>query len=448
MRKLLLIHPGTRSPFAGFGDTAAWGMPPLALAQVAALTPDTWAARVVDEYVEKIDPQEEDADLVGISTYSVNATRAYELAEAFRGKGVPVVMGGIHVSMVPEEALNYADAVVVGEAESVWRTVLSDLENGSLKRVYHGERLPLNGLPVPRRDLLSDSYEMDIIQTTRGCPHACEFCSVTAFNGAKYRQRPVNEVLDELQGLRKRLVYFVDDNFFGFGSKAEARALELFNGIVARGIRKIWVTQASIDVGNKPDLLTAAFRSGCRGLFIGFESPVLANLQQIEKTPNLSIGTEGIKRAARTIRRNGICIIGSFIVGFDGDDISVFRQTLDLAKEADAVQYQFLTPFPGTRLHQRLAEEKRIIYNVFPDDWARYDLDHLMMRPKNIDIVDLVRGFDYLIDRTFSRGAVLSRAFRTLARTRSIAAALLAYGFNRDSARVFAVQRDIQSRMQ
>ena len=176
--KLLLIHPRTLSKFSGFGDTAAWGMPPLALGYVAALTPSEWDVRIVDEYCDVID-FEEDCDFVGIATYSVNATRAYEIAGRFRERGIPVVFGGIHASMMPDEASQDADRIVIGEAEGIWKDVIRDRELGCLKKIYKGPRLSLENLPVPRRDLISDKYEMDIIQTTRGCPFGRRGCWFT-----------------------------------------------------------------------------------------------------------------------------------------------------------------------------------------------------------------------------------------------------------------------------
>ena len=217
---------------------------------------------------------------------------------------------------------------------------------------------------------------------------------------------------------------------------------QLFSGMIKRKLNKLWLSQASINIGNSPEILKLAFKSGCRSLFIGFESPSAANLRQVKKSPNVAMGTgDGIRHAARAIRHAGIGIIGSFIIGFDNDDITIFDKTLSLAQEADSVQFQILTPFPGTDLYKHLLSEKRIIYDNYPDDWSRCDMDHLVIKPRNMDLMDLVRGVDYLIDRTFSQRAIIVRAFRTLVHTRSITSTILAFSLNKDSAKIFSIQK-------
>jgi radical SAM superfamily enzyme YgiQ (UPF0313 family) len=405
---------------------------------VAGLTTAHWNVRIVDEYADPVDFAEE-CDLVGITAYSCNANRAYELAKVFRQKGIPVVMGGIHVSMVPDEAALRADAVVVGEAESVWADVISDFEAGHMRKRYEGGRHSLAGLPVPRRDLFSGKYGMDVIQTTRGCPFGCEFCSVTAFNGREYRQRPVGEVLSELETVKKKVVYFVDDNFFGVTPAHEERALELCSGMVKRRLHKLWVTQASINIAENREVLDMAARSGCRGLYIGIEAVTAETLEEMKKRVNLRVGVDGIRDAVRRIHRHGICVIGAFIFGSDHDDLSVFHKSLDFIRCArvDVPQLGMLTPFPGTKVFERLSREGRVVDNNYPADWDRYDTDHLVFKPKRIDPVDLVRGFDYVARAKFSRSAVWLQTLKTLIDTRSPAAALLTHNMNSDSRRFY-----------
>lgn len=447
MRILLLIHPKTRLGAEGFGQTESWGLPPLSLAYIAALTPGHWKVRLVDEYVEKIDFAKEDADLVGISTYTSNAGRAYELSKMFCSRNIPVVLGGIHVSMVPDEAMDYADAVVVGEAESVWPGIIRDVESGNLKRRYDGARLPLENIPVPRRDLFSSRYEMDVVQTTRGCPFACEFCSVTAFNGAEYRQRPVQSVLDELATIKKKVVYFVDDNFFGVSEKHMARAFELCRGMIDRKMNKIWVTQTSINAASNKDLLKIAFASGCRGLYIGFESVGAESLAEMHKCVNLSIGLAGYRDAIRRIHECGICVIGAFILGNDHDRSDVFRKTLDFVNKAgvDVPQFGFLTPFPGTRLFDRFTAENRIFCGTYPADWDQYDTDHVVFRSLNLDAAELVRGFDYIVRQRFSPLSVIRQGIKTLFATGNIVSTVLACNMNRDSRRFYDYDRTFEN---
>ena len=435
MPKLLLIHPTTRScAVVGFGQTASWGLPPLALAYVAASTPAHWEVKIVDEYTERTDPREA-CDLVGITAYSCTATRAYDLAAMFRQRGIPVVLGGIHASMVPDEAAQYVDAVVLGEAESVWPQVIQDVENGRLQKRYNGGRPSLEHMPIPRRDLFGPRYEMDVIQTSRGCPFACEFCSVTAFNGAEFRQRPVGEVLDELQTIRKKVVYFIDDNFFGVTREHEQRALELCRGMLERKIHKIWVTQASVNIADNPEVLKCAARSGCRGLYFGIESVSAESLKEMRKGVNVRVGVEGLRRAVQRVHECGICVISAFIFGNDHDDLGVFHASLEFIKQAgiDVPQFGILTPYPGTRIFERLRREQRIIYDHYPDDWEKCDTDHLVFKPKNMDPLDLVRGFDYLARHRFSKKTIWLQTLKTWRRTGSPIAALMAYNMNKDS---------------
>ncbi|MFH1878287.1 MAG: radical SAM protein [Candidatus Omnitrophota bacterium] len=433
MKKLLLIHPATITETAGWGETKSWGMPPLGLAYVAASTPDNWEVKILDEYTDKIDFGVK-ADIVGITSYTVNAPRAYQIAGEFRKRGITTVMGGIHASMMPEEALKHTDAVVVGEAEFIWEKVISDFENKRLKRKYTAERMPLNDLPIPRRDLFSDKYVMDVIQTTRGCPFNCEFCSVTSFNGAEYRQRPVNEVLDELETIKKKVVYFVDDNILGFGKSAEQRSMDLFRGMLERKINKIWITQTSINIADNPEILKYAYKSGCRFVFIGIESIIQDTLEEMKKAINLKKGIENLSKAIRRIQNSGIGVIGAFIVGNDHDDITVFRKTLDFINRAqlDVFQLSYLTPFPGTKLYGRMEREGRIFYDNFPGDWERCDMDQVMIRPKKMTIDELIRGYDYIIRQKITTPKILLQFLRTLVNTRDVITAVLGYNFNRD----------------
>lgn len=444
MKNLLLIHPATRSNLAGFGDVGAWRMPPLCLAYVAALTPSDWDIKIVDEYIEPVDMNAE-VDLVGITTYSANATRAYELSGHFRSRGIPVVLGGIHVSMCPEEASEYADAIVVGEAESVWGNVLSDFESDNLQKIYHAERLPLVDLPIPRRDLLSDKYEMDVIQTSRGCPFACEFCSITAFNGAEHRQRPIDEVLTEFSMLKKDIVYVLDDNIVGAGPAGQERALALFKGILDRKIKKIWGAQASINVSDNEEVLKYAYRSGCRTLYIGIESVATDNLQQMNKGVNLKVGVDGFKERIKLIHKHGMAVVGAFIVGLDHDDLSVLKRTLNFINESriDVFDLSFLTPYPGTKLFDRLEREGRLICSEFPDDWDYCGGDNIMIKPANMSIVELVHGFDYIVRRKLNRWQIIRQFFRTWADTRDFISALMAYNLNKGQRTALDPEREM-----
>lgn len=434
MKKLLLIYPKTRSEVSGFGQTESWAWPPLPLGYIAALTPPTWDVQIIDEYVSPLDV-DTDADVVGITAYTLNATRAYDISTEFRKRGKTTILGGIHASMVPDEATTYADAVVVGEAESIWAQVIDDIEQNCLKPLYHGKRLPLDDLPLPRRDLFSDSYEMGIIQTTRGCPFSCEYCSVTAFHGGEYRTRPANKVLEELATISQKMFFFSDDNFFGSTREHLDRAMSICRGMIERRMKKLWITQATISIADHPDVLRLAQQSGCRGLYIGIESIHDNTLKEMNKGVNRRYATEGYRSALKCIHDHGLFVIGPLIFGSDHDDVGAFKRSLDFMNDVgiDVPQIGIVTPFPGTRLFDRMSESNRLVHTTFPDDWDKYDTEHIYFQPENLDMVDLVRGVDHLIGKVFSPKAMRKQALRTLLATRSPVAALFAYKMSKDS---------------
>ncbi|MCD4724014.1 MAG: B12-binding domain-containing radical SAM protein, partial [Bacteroidales bacterium] len=268
-KKLILINPWNQHTKNGLYDTHSLS-PPLALGIIASLTPSDWDIEIIDENFDEFKFKE--ADLVGITAVTANINRAYELSSIYRKADIPTVIGGIHASMLADEAANFFDVVLIGEAESTWRQLINDFENGKLKNRYQGELLPMVNMPIPRRDLFHPSYTYANIQTTRGCPMNCDFCSVHIFNGSRYRQRPVEDVLDELETIPQSLVYFVDDNIIGYSKQSAERAIKLFKGMIERGIKKDWYCQASLNVADNEEVLKYAAESGCRMILIGIES--------------------------------------------------------------------------------------------------------------------------------------------------------------------------------
>jgi len=316
-KKLLLINPVDLSRL-NTTSIRVFILPPPSLAYLAALTPSDWDIKIIDENVEPL--AFEDAELVGITAMTSNAPRAYEISEQYRRKGIKTVMGGVHASILYDEAIQFVDSVVIGEAESIWQTLLHDFEKNNLKQCYRGERISLENLVCPRNDLYSDRYRFKAsVQTARGCPMDCEFCSVTTFHGRTYRQRPVEEVLDEIEALNCREFFFSDDNLLGYGKGAEERAIRLFQGMIDRGLNKRWVSQVGIDYANNPELLELASKAGCFAVLIGFESINEESLQAMHKVRNLKLGADNYKEIIRRIHNHGIKIDGAFVFGSDGD---------------------------------------------------------------------------------------------------------------------------------
>ena len=350
---------------------------PLGLLVVAGLTPAEWEVTILDENVRVPDYAALPApDLVGISAFTSQASRAYELAAQFRSRGVKVVMGGIHATMCRPEALQHVDSVVAGEAESVWGTVLEDFKRGRLRRSYDGKHADMADVPPARHDLLSKGYFFGAIQTTRGCPLDCTFCSVSAFNGRRYRYRPIANVIEELRSIREKWVLVVDDNLIGTNRAHVARAKELFRAIIQANLGKNWIAQATVNMADDEELLELAVRAGCRGVFIGFESPTAQGLAEVGKKFNYMNGRD-FTESVRRIKRHGILVVGSFIIGLDSDEAGIGTRIATTARRygLDILNALFLTPLPGTRLWERMKSARRIAADDFPEDWKFYTLN-------------------------------------------------------------------------
>jgi radical SAM superfamily enzyme YgiQ (UPF0313 family) len=413
MKRLLLISPLSQKSLMGGGFF--FRMPCLGLLKVAALTPPDWQVTIVDEKVEKLDLNQE-ADLVGITAMTTTVGRGYEIADHFRRRGIKVVMGGMHVSCLPDEALQHCDSVVVGEAENLWPALLQDFQQNTLRPVYrHGDDWPpLVRLPVPDWGLYRTKKYLPVhfVETTRGCPVNCEFCAVTSAFGGKYRNRPHDEVLAELHGLRpfegrfilKNCVFFVDDNIIS--NRAYAR--ELLTRIADLNLH--WFGQASVNIASDPEILALCRKSGCVGLFIGFETLSKETLASVGKRVNRP---DEYVEVVRKIHDHGIGIDGSFVFGFDDDDDGVFDRTLEFVLKAklEVAYFSILTPYPGTRLHQRLVAEDRILTS----DWSIYDTNHVVYRPKTFTPDQLLDGYFRVLKQVYTVPSIFKRLWGTTA---------------------------------
>jgi radical SAM superfamily enzyme YgiQ (UPF0313 family) len=397
--------PRNERGFWGKVTRGKTGFVRLSLPTLAALTPSDWEVEIHDARVCPVD-YDRSWDLVGITAFTAEIPSAYSIADEFRKRGTPVVMGGVHVSALPEEALEHADAVVIGEAEEVWADLLSDVESGKLRQIYRGEKLcDMHGMKIPRRDLLDRSMYVagfNTIQATRGCPHDCEYCAVTGVFGRKFRTRPVAEVLDEVKMFDTRDFIFVDDNICG----NPAYAKELFKALLP--LKKTWGGQTSITFARDDELLDLYARSGGKYAFIGFETISQESLAGINKQWN---NADAYGDAIKKIHNAGINILGSFIFGLDTDDTSVFRRTLDFVMEhrVDAAVFNILTPLPGTRLYQNLESEGRIIDR----DWAKYHICEVVFQPKKMTVSELEKGFYRTFREAYSMANILKRVFRS-----------------------------------
>jgi radical SAM superfamily enzyme YgiQ (UPF0313 family) len=401
---------------------------PLSLIVLAGLTPPEWEISIVDENLNTPDyPALPRPDLVGITAFTSQANRAYEVAGIFRSLGVPVVIGGIHATMCLDEVKGHVDSVVTGEAESVWLQLLEDARNGCLKPRYDGGLAEINDVPPARHDLLATGYAAGAIQTTRGCPLNCSFCSVTAFNGALYRQRPIPDVVREFQSIREKIVLVVDDNLIGTRPEHIARAKDLFRALAKANLRKEWVAQATINFADDEELLKLAAKAGCSGVFIGFESPTPEGLRELGKKFNLLKGRD-FRTSVRRIQRHNILVVGSFIIGLDLDEPGIGRHIAEVARQygVDNLNVLFLTPLPGTRLWDKMKSEDRIPLNSFPEDWKYYTLTFPVARYKNLSMDGILQEMISCDSDFYSIPSILRRVCGSLRQRRRPLITLLA----------------------
>lgn len=401
-RRIHLINPkaetvANRPLFFG----KALFSPMAGLLAVSALIPeDEYEIVLTDENIESVDFDMK-ADLVGISAMTSYVKRGYEIADAFRARGVPVLMGGVHVSYMPHEALRHADAVVVGEAELVMAKVLADLKAGQLRGIYKADTLhSMVGMPVPRRGLMKRHRYINkgFIQTSRGCHHGCTFCAEPTMYGLKFRYRPVEELVAEIEQSEDRLFLLNDADFFG----TPKRAMEVMKAFKGRGIQ--W--QAAVNSRDAHDerLLELAAESGCLILSIGFESVSKTTLRAVHKCQN---NPDDYRALVEKLHRHGIMAFGLFMFGFQGDEPSVFEETLKFNIDAafDVCGYSILTPHPGTINWFEMLRRDQIV----SFDWNKYDQSHIVYEPASLSKQQLFQGYLDTYDGFYSVPSMLRR---------------------------------------
>jgi len=413
--RILLVSPVDR---ALLGKDFYFRFPHLSLPTLAAYTPAGATVEIVDEKFRDI-PDGKGYDLVGITAMTPLAPRAYRVADDFRRQGVPVIMGGYHPTVLPDEALEHADSVCIGEAETLWPAIVNDAMAGRLQTRYRADGFPcLENRPRPRRDLLRiprakrfEHINLYFLQTTRGCPFRCSFCAVTSVLGGKLRHRPVSEVEAEIESLgirrlqrgQKRdrfhdIVFFTDDNIVGHRSYAK----DLLRMVAAFNLK--WVGQASTNVADDAEILALLRDSGCMGLAVGFETLSQKNIRDVGKGVNRT--PEYLERI-RKIHAYGIGLAGNFIFGFDHDDPTTFADVVGFVDAArlDGFYYSLLTPYPGTPLYEQMRQEGRLLER----DWSLYDTDHVVYRPRLMDAETLIRGYRWAWRRSLTYRSILTR---------------------------------------
>ncbi len=376
--RLLLVYPATHK----LGWVRRFQLPSFSLTLVAASTPPEWDVVLADELHEDI-PFERAFDAVGITAMTHQAVRAYQIADRFRARGIPVVMGGMHATVLPDEALEHADTVVIGEAEPVWVRLLNDLKAGQLEQRYSsvpsGDTLVT---PWARREILAGRKYLttQTLQASRGCPYDCPFCTVTPYFGRSFRYRDPEDILAEMRTFDRKLTVLLDDNILG----DPERAKPILKGMAGLGLR--WGGQANLRFAEDPELVELLAQSGCIGIFVGLESVAGAHANH-PKTGSRYSQADLIKR----VRDAGIVLEASMIFGFDDHDESVFESTIRYLEDCrpSIPTFNILTPYPGTALFRQFEAEGRLLHK----DWQRYDHSQVVFRPKQMTAERLYQGW-------------------------------------------------------
>jgi len=383
--RVTIVHPcvGRRIGMKRYIRT--WKMEPIPAALIAALVPPDVERRFYDDRLEPI-PYDEPTDLVAISVETYTAKRAYQIASEYRARGVPVVMGGFHATLCPEEVLRHSESIVIGEAEQLLPELVDDYRHGRARRIYRSSgRVPLGAVQPDRSIFVGKRYlPIGLVETARGCRFKCDFCAVQSFFDATQTHHPVDRVVEEVLRVRRpgRMIFFIDDNI----TSDLVAAKELMRALLPLGVR--WVSQASINVAFDDEALDLMRRSGCQGLLVGFESLDPDGLAEMNKSFNLMRG--GAAQALENFRRHGIRIYGTFIFGYDTDTVETFDRTVEFAREQGLyiAAFNHITPFPGTPLYRRLERQGRLLFDAWwLDDRYRYNM--VPFRPKRMSPEEL-----------------------------------------------------------
>ncbi len=455
MKRMVLIHPYPAKHF-GEENISVIVQMPLNLGYVAAMTPrDEWEIELVDETRERALDDKGNltfghADLVGLTGLTYQAPRAYEIARACRVAGIPTVAGGCHATIAPDEVGQHVDSVLVGESELIYPQVLEDFRQGQLKPRYDGGPTPLHQLKglFPDREWLREKYDYrySSIVTTRGCPFKCDFCSVPTIQGRKYRERPPEDVWDELAATDYRGLMLAEDNFYGYTPSAQERCHRLFSGWAERGLKKDWFGFTSLNVTQDPIVLDYMAKSGCIGFLMGIESLDFDTLKQMHKSVNIGIAKKNnlsIKDAYRMSFQNvhdkGMIVWGSVIFGSDFDKPDTFKEIADAVWETgmDVCTFGIYTPMPDTELFHRLSKQNRIFRTDFPREWYFYNSGHLVFQLKTLSLDQFIDGLTHVYQSIYSPEALRARFKKSMAATGNPKSAMFAYRVGLDWKIVF-----------
>lgn len=416
--KILLVFPAIEHGVTTCKDKNSWraiitGYPVITLPYLAAITQKKHSVKIVDENNEDINFNE-DADIVGITCYTMTAPRVYKISDEFRKRGKTVILGGYHPTAMPEEAIGHADSIIKGMAELTWPRALEDFEKGELKKIYERDHnFDISTIPALRRDLIKHNPFLGAVQTTRGCTNRCEFCAISSFCGNVVKQRPIKDVVEEIKNMSNRLFIFHDPHL----TLHRKYAKELFIEMIKQKVNKDWVANGTANILGSVDdeFLKLARRSGCVEWFVGFESVSQEALNNIKKTHNR---VEDFKKMIKRVHEYGMTIQGGIIFGFDEDKPDIFDTTIDTIKDwgIDVLEVNILTPYPGTPLFERLDREGRILTR----DWSRYNQVDVVFQPKNMTVEELYNGAKKVAKEFYSPFNLTKKIFSMILITKKL----------------------------
>ncbi len=445
--RIALINPVARR-CQGY-HTMGGRIPQLGLQVLAQLTPPEHTVHIIDEifgpHATERELRRGRYDLVGITSYSSGATRAYEIAAQCHKEGIPTIMGGPHVWAVPDECAGHVDSVAVGECDEIWPEILADAEAGRLCPRYQGRPAAIDrpgmGRAAQHLQAINGKYSVAAIQTSRGCPVGCDYCSVTEFSGSAIRRRNIDEIIDEWNATIQPFIFVVDDNFFGVGPKHAEWAKQLLREIIKRGKKRLWFSQTTINMGGDMEGLRLAYRAGCRGMLIGFETFNPESLRDYHKGINRN-NVGRYKEMVDGFHRAGIPVFGAFIIGADQDDENTVADTAvqSVKLGIDTIQITNLTPLPGTRLYKKWMSEGRIFATNYPEDWERYTFVETVYNPVKMTARKLDEAIYELRHAAANTAWVWRRTLRTLWTTRSLTGAIFIHGMNKGWKRMAKTQ--------
>ena len=440
--RIALVNP-VEAQAHGYQNGGSY-IPQLGLQVLSRQTPAHHRVDIIDEIFGHDGTENllhaENYDLVGITAYTCQATRAYQVAQTCRERNIPVIMGGPHAWAKPDEAAEHVDSVAVGECDTLWAEILADAEQGRLQPRYEGKLADLSenlGAGDQTLQPINGNYEIGCIQTSRGCPVGCEYCSVTAFNGPKIRRRPIPEIIKEWNTTPEKFLFVVDDNFFGVSAQHAEWSKELLRAIIKHGKKRIWFSQTTINMGDDLEAVRLAHKAGCRGMLVGFESFNVDNLKECKK----GINRKNVNRYEDLVRgfhRGGLAVFGAFIIGAEKDTQDTVADTVHEAVRIgiDIIQITNLTPLPGTKMFDRYIEEGRIFATNFPKDWKRFTFIETVYHPKSMSAQQLDESIHELRVAAANHNWVWKRTLRSLLKTRSLSTAVFVHSMNRQFAKL------------